>query len=66
MVLEMLEKVKYAGICTDMRGVRHFWRKVPETERRGWKWLFAPQLATEVGHLLEFQLAEIDMSRESL
>lgn len=25
--------MKYAGICTDMRGVRHFWRKVPEIRR---------------------------------
>ena len=30
MAYERLQKVKYAGICTDMRGVRHFWRKVPE------------------------------------
>ena len=37
MVLERLQKVKYAGICTDMRRVRHFWRKVPEMRERGWK-----------------------------
>jgi hypothetical protein len=36
MVLEMQQKVKYAGICTDMRGVRHFWRKVPEMREGGW------------------------------
>ena len=30
MVLVRLQRVKYAGICTDMRGVRHFSRKVPE------------------------------------
>jgi hypothetical protein len=26
--------VKYAGIRTDMRGARHYWRKVPETRLR--------------------------------
>jgi hypothetical protein len=29
--------VKYAGICTDVRGVGHFWRKVPEMREGGWK-----------------------------
>ena len=25
----------YAGICTDMQRVRHFWRKVPEIREAG-------------------------------
>ena len=33
MALERLQKVKYAGTCTDMWGVRHFWRKVPEIRK---------------------------------
>ena len=41
----MLQKVKYAGICADMRGFRHFWRKVPEMREGGWKRLLTPGLA---------------------
>lgn len=37
MSYESLRKEKYAGICADMRGVRHFWRKVPEIQEGGWK-----------------------------
>lgn len=35
--------VKYAEICADMRGVRHFWRKVPEIDGGGWNALPPPE-----------------------
>jgi hypothetical protein len=38
--LEKLQEVKYAGISTNMRRVRHFWRKVPEMGRAvGTRWV---------------------------
>lgn len=36
MIEERLLRVKYAGICAYMRGVRHFWGKVPEILEGGW------------------------------
>jgi hypothetical protein len=37
MIQRRLQKVKYAGIRTDMQRVRHFWREVPEIRKGGWK-----------------------------
>jgi hypothetical protein len=48
MTYERLQKAKYAGICGDMRRVRHFWRKVPEMRKGGSKRLVRVKASREL------------------
>lgn len=54
MACKRLQKTKYAGICTDMRRVRRFWRKVPEIRGGGWNELRRPQQEASGRAILAF------------